>query len=145
MIFNKDTEKLINGLKENSYKSDNQDTLFSYSFIQEHTSFNELVKSHLNRIQMSPAKLFKIIEVSDSQNAYKKLNGSRPIERDLAIRILLAFKTPYEDVQEIFKNYEIPILYPKKTRDSIIIQSLFKKLSVDQTIDLLHSNNEKSI
>ena len=74
--------------------------------------------------------------------AYQILNGSKNPGRDKTLAICLAAGMDYEETQRALALSDSGKLYPRKKRDSIIIFALHKRLSVQQTNELLYAEGE---
>lgn len=74
--------------------------------------------------------------------AYQILNGSKNPGRDKILAICLAAGMDYEETQRALALSDSGKLYPRKKRDSIIIFALHKRLSVQQTNELLYAEGE---
>lgn len=63
----------------------------------------------------------------DPTNGYKYLNGSRNINRDLFLKMLVVCGCDFEEIQNSLKIASFAPLYPKVLRDKVIMhQILFK-------------------
>ncbi len=133
---NKNTNEIINDIKHSietiKYPSDN--------FIKVE-QFYTLIQKRIKELSIKQINLIKEIGL-DEQNGYKYLNGSKKINRDLAIKILISLNYSFDEIQSLLKIYQYPILYPKIKRDYLIITSIINNNTVDKTNEVLSLNNE---
>ncbi len=73
---------------------------------------------------------------------YQILNGSKNPGRDKVLALSLSLNLSLDDTQRALTLAGESILYSKNKRDSILIFSVQKKLSVQQTNELLFEMNE---
>ncbi len=76
---------------------------------------------------------------------YQMLSGRKKPGRDNAISIAIASKFSIAETITLLELLEIGSLYPKNTRDSIIIYAINRDYSVQETNELLYSKNEKTL
>lgn len=76
---------------------------------------------------------------------YQMLSGGRKPGRDNAIVLCLAAHFTLAETITFMELLEIAPLYPKDTRDSIIIYSINREYSVYKTNELLFSKNEATL
>ena len=74
---------------------------------------------------------------------YQILNGTRKPSRDKVLALCLALRLNLPDTGRALTLAQLGQLYPKKRRDSILIFSLNKRLSVLQTNELLLEMKEE--
>ncbi len=65
----------------------------------------------------------------DVSNGYKYINGSRTLNRDVFLKILIYLGTDFEQIQSYLKQFEFPPLYAKNKRDNAIIFCLYNNYS----------------
>lgn len=104
-------------------------------------SFHEYLAELLRTSELS---ISEVIHNSGIQRnyAYQILNGTKKPGRNKVISLCLALTLPLNEVQRALTIAEEGILYPKNKRDSIIIFSINKHYSVQETNDLLYEFNE---
>ncbi|HJD48420.1 MAG TPA: XRE family transcriptional regulator [Candidatus Mediterraneibacter norfolkensis] len=106
--------------------------------------FHEYISEFVNA---SPLSVSEIIQKSRIPRTYgyQILNGSRKPGRDKVISLCLTLSLSLKETQRALTIAKESILYPKNKRDSILIFSINKRLSVDDANDLLYELNEKLI
>lgn len=87
----------------------------------------------INRCQFNPVYFYEVI------------NGKKIPSRDKVIRLLLGFEASLTDCQRILRIYEYSPLYPRIFRDSLLIHSICRTLSVDKVQQLLISHGEEPL
>ena len=73
------------------------------------------------------------------------LNGTRKPGRDNAIALCIAGKLNIAETVRYLELLELATLYPKDMRDSIIIYSINRGLTITETNELLYSKKEKTL
>ena len=76
---------------------------------------------------------------------YQMLNGTRRPGRDNAISLCIAGKLNIAETVRYLELLELATLYPKDMRDSIIIYSINRGLTITETNELLYSKKEKTL
>lgn len=76
---------------------------------------------------------------------YQMLNGRKRPGRDNAISIAIASQFSLAETITLLELLETGSLYPKNTRDSILIYAINRDYSVQETNELLYSKNEKTL
>lgn len=76
---------------------------------------------------------------------YEILNGEKKPSRDRVLAICFALRLACDEVQELLKRTEYPLLYPKHERDSIILFGFSHKLSLYDVNELLYEMNQPPI
>lgn len=107
-------------------------------------SFPEYLNHCLNISGLTPAQLIRDAQIQRNYG-YQILNGTRNPGRNRIIALCLALSLSLEDTQRALTLAGEGILYPKSPRDSILIFSINKKLSVADTNLLLDSKGEKML
>ncbi len=140
--MNKKTDELLNQLKNLStsysdYLSENESCFINNDFSQ----FWKRI------IELSGMKKTDIINKADIGYTffYDILNGKKHPSRDTLIKIFIALRLDVDTCQEALRIYEWASLYPKNKRDSIILYCLTHNFSLQQTENLLETNNEKAL
>jgi hypothetical protein len=73
------------------------------------------------------------------------LNGTRKPGRDNALALCIAGKLNIAETVRYLELLELATLYPKDMRDSIIIYSINRGLTITETNELLYSKKEKTL
>lgn len=102
------------------------------------TSFSEFVETHRVKAGITPAQLIESAQIQRNYG-YQILNGTKNPGRNKVIALCLALSLSYEDVQRALTTAGEGILYPKNTRDSVLIFCINKKMSVMETNELLEA------
>lgn len=76
---------------------------------------------------------------------YQILSGTRKPGRDNAIALCLASHFTLAETIRFLEILQLGILYPKDIRDSIIIYSINRELTVQETNELLYSKKEATL
>ena len=95
------------------------DTIKKYENLNYLEYMNTLIKDH----NISKSSIVKSSEISRTY-CYQILNGTRRPGRDTAIAIALSSHFNLAETITLLELLEIGTLYPKNTRDSIIIYSI---------------------
>lgn len=106
------------------------------------TSFTEYIELHRQAIGISVAQLIADAYIQRNYG-YQILNGTKKPGRNKVIALCLALKLSLEDTQRALTLAKEGILYPKNTRDSIIIFCINKKMSVLDTNALLDEKEQE--
>lgn len=77
--------------------------------------------------------------------AYEIFRGTKKPSRDTLLRILVAMRIPFSDIQQLLKTTGYPVLYPKNMRDAILIYAIQKKMDVDDLCILLNESGQEII
>lgn len=109
-------------------------------FIEE-GSIYQIIGQKLEENNLRYSDLIKKLDL-DPQNGYKYLKGKLKMERDLAIRIMIAFDMSLDEIQDVLKRNQFAILYPRNKRDYIIITAIVGGYNLQETNELLSLNNE---
>ncbi len=133
-MIKRNTNKIINEMKNKKAHNIERNKFLDNDF---HTFINDKIKEN----NLQKIDLLKKANL-DEKNGYKYLNGTKKIKRDVALKILIILENDFDQIQNILKKYQYPVLYPKYKRDYIIISSILKKYDVDKTNEELKKNNE---
>lgn len=76
---------------------------------------------------------------------YQILNGTRKPGRDNLIALCIASHFTFSETIRSLEMLNLGILYPKNKRDSIIIYSINRGLSVQETNELLYNKQEATL
>ncbi|MBQ7706258.1 MAG: helix-turn-helix transcriptional regulator [Lachnospiraceae bacterium] len=111
-----------------------------YSNVSFNTYFNEL----LDKKQISKSDMVQRSGIERTY-LYHILNGSRTPGRDNALRLCIGAGLKLEETMRCLKLLSLGILYAKNKRDSIIIYSINRNFSIDETNSLLYEMGEKPL
>lgn len=136
------TEELLKRLKNiktesalDTYTLENTD----YSLI---TSFPEYLESCRKSAGITAAQLIESAQIQRNYG-YQILNGTKHPGRNKVIALCLALHLSYEEVQRALTLAKEGSLYPKNSRDFVLIFCINKKMSVMETNDLLDIRGEE--
>ena len=136
------TEELLKRLKNiktesalYTYTLENTD----YSLI---TSFPEYLESCRKSVGITAAQLIESAQIQRNYG-YQILNVTKHPGRNKVIALCLALHLSYEEVQRALTLAKEGSLYPKNSRDSVLIFCINKKMSVMETNDLLDIRGEE--
>lgn len=76
---------------------------------------------------------------------YQIFAGTKCPSRDKLIALIFGFPLALSDAQRLLRIGQFSELYPRKTRDSVILFGLRKKLSLPEVDDLLFELGEQTI
>ncbi len=107
-------------------------------------TFHQYLENLLSASGLTPAQLIRNAQIQRNYG-YQILNGTKKPGRNLVIALCLALSLPLEDVQRALTLAGGSILYPKNPRDSILIFSINKKMTVNDTNLLLHNKGEETL
>lgn len=105
-------------------------------------TFSEYINSKMNEQNLSAAELIAASQIQRNYG-YQILNGTRKPSRDKVLALCLALRLNLPDARRALTLAQLGQLYPKNRRDSILIFSLNKRLSVLQTNELLLEMKEE--
>lgn len=106
------------------------------------TTFSEFIESHRCKADMTPAQLIESAQIQRNYG-YQILNGTKNPGRNKVIALCLALSLSYEEVQRALTIAKEGILYPKNSRDSVLIFCINKRMSVMETNELLDARGEE--
>ena len=104
------------------------------------TSFREFVEELLLEKGLKKSQLVKESGL-DQTYCYQILSGKKNPSRDKLLCLILAMQLNDKEAEMLLYLAEKPALYPKSSRDSIILFALQNKLSVNETDELLYEAN----
>ena len=107
-------------------------------------NYLEYINAIISDHGISKNDIVKASEINRTY-CYQILNGTRKPGRDNAIAIALSSQFTLAETITLLELLEIGTLYPKNTRDSIIIYAINRNMSVKETNELLYSKNEKTL
>lgn len=113
--------------------------------IPDSKNIKEIIQEKVKEKQIQNSDLFKMINL-DVQNGYKylKMDGPsrRPLQRDMVLSMLIALEMSLDEIQDALKHGRYPQLYPKDTRDYLIISAIVSGYTFEDTNKLLALNDE---
>lgn len=125
----KSTDEILNNIKAAvNYKPEES---------RSDTELSAFLKSELSSVNLK--QMFTALDI-DATNGYKYINGSRTINRDQLIKILLHLEYDLEAQQNVFKKYGFPQLYAKNERDAALIYCIFNRYSYIEVKRYLSDN-----
>ena len=99
---------------------------------------HEYINNYLEDKGISKGLLIKNSGL-DRTYTYQILLGDKKPSRDKVLAMCFALKLSFEEVQNLLKATEYPILYARINRDSIIIFALQHNITLTDTNELLFS------
>lgn len=106
-----------------------------------YNSFSDYINAKMAEAGISAASVIQDAQLQRTYG-YQILNGSKNPGRNKVLALSLSLNLSLDDTQRALTLANENILYSKNKRDSILIFSLQKKLSVQQTNELLFEMNE---
>lgn len=145
MNQSKVNQKTTNELMHLLSEVHTEDALKEYTEGLEHIphyhSFAEYMNAKISESKMSVASIIQNAQIQRNYG-YQILNGSKNPGRNKVIAFSLTLHFSLEDTQRALTLAGESVLYSKNKRDSILIFSLQKGLSVQQTNELLFELQE---
>lgn len=139
--MDKRTEELANELKEckdvQAYITDNKDQFIDLTL-------SEYIACLMQEKQFKKIDIVKRSRLSEVYT-YQILAGMKNPDRSKLMCIIFALEPGLPEANRLLKLAGKAELYPKNKRDSIIIFALNKKLSLDETNDLLFELGEETL
>lgn len=137
----KNTDELLKELSETSnitdYISNNEINFADFSL-------SEYLKKLLDEKQLTKAEVIRKSELSEIY-AYQIFSGLKSPNRDKVLCLAFGMGLTVAETQQLLKSCNIPFLYAKHKRDSIIIFALNKRLSVVEANELLYDIGEDTL
>lgn len=137
----KRTDELINELKQTSdatsYVQENADEINSMNFAQYVDSFILDRDLHVPDV-IRDAQL-------DRSYAYQIIKGERNPSRDKIIQLCFGLHLKVEEAQYLLEAADKNRLYPRKTRDALLINALEKNMTVLEADAVLEKNGEDTL
>ena len=144
MITGKTTNELLKLLSSTNTRSSLSDLSDELDKPENKTSFPDfLTKKRLEK-GISPGRLWELSLIQRNYG-YQILNGTKTPGRDKIIAICLSLALSLEDTQRALILANAGALYARRKRDSILIFSLQKRLSVLDTNMLLYDLSEEPL
>lgn len=141
LITRKTTNELLKLLS--NIHSESSLHSFSAELSQEEKkiSFPEYLLSKMQEKEISPGRLWELSQIQRNYG-YQILNGTKTPGRDKVIALCLSLSLSLEDTPRALMLADAGALYIRRKRDSILIFSLQKGLSVMDTNILLTGLSE---
>lgn len=137
----KNTDELLKELSETNnitdYISNNEINFADFSL-------SEYLKKLLDEKQLTKAEVIRKSELSEIY-AYQILSGLKSPTRNKVLCLAFGMGLNVAETQQLLKSCNIPFLYAKHKRDSIIIFALNKRLSVVEANELLYDIGEDTL
>ena len=138
--MNKTTDELNNELKE-------ADDIRRFMKINEDELISKRIADFLNElIDKKGLRKARVIDKANIQKtyAYEVINGRKGNpSRDIILRLAFAIGLDIEETQALLKHSQLPQLYARNSRDSIIIYAINNKKSLIDCNVLLDEMKEK--
>ena len=136
-----DLESLLTSLKKDTdldkFLDSNKDILDTITFSE---YFNNICK------EKNIKKSILIIDSNMSRSyCYEVLRGDKIPDRDNALKLCLAAKLNLDETNRVLKLTNNGLLYPKITRDSIIIFCISKGYTLMQLDYLLYEKGQQTL
>ena len=116
-------------------------------YVQSHGDLRplrDLLTEKMQALQMSPQQLAKEIDVERS-TLYRLLSGERLTSRNVLLRIALAMRMTQDETQTLLRVGQRAELYPRIRRDAVILFSIFKGFTLEETEKALEKLSEASL
>lgn len=136
-----ETRKILEQLQEDSNL---KDILKEHQGIYNGNDFSHKLYHLLESKNLNASDLIKKTQLSKSY-VYKLLSGDRTISRDKLLQITFTLKCNLEETTDLIKYAGVPILYPKKERDCIIIYAILHGMSLYEVDTILMDNHQKPL
>lgn len=107
-------------------------------------SFPAYINEKLADHHLSAADVIRASEIQRNYG-YQILNGQKQPSRDKVIALCLALSLSLNETQRALTISQNGLLYPRIRRDSVLIFSVNKNLSVSQSNELLYETGEKGL
>ncbi len=128
----KTTEQLLHEIKTSSQyiPLDSQLNTDIYIFLKDKLQ-NENLKLLFTKLDIDP------------NSGYKYINGTRNINRDTFLKILIYLGYDFTQIQQCLNTFQFPILYAKNKRDAAIIYAIYNEYNYYQLKKYLQDHNIK--
>lgn len=137
----KNTDELLKELSETNnitdYISNNEINFADFSLA-------EYLKKLLDEKQLTKAEVIRKSELSEIY-AYQIFSGLKSPTHNKVLCLAFGMGLTVPETQQLLKSCNIPFLYAKHKRDSIIIFALNKGLSVVEANELLYDIGEDTL
>lgn len=138
----KTTDELLKVLNSITTTSDLEDYTQKTTAQTPALPFHEYINMHLKDSALNASQLIQQAQIQRTYG-YQILNGNKNPGRDKVIALCLALSLSLEETQRALTLAGEGALYPKSKRDSVIIFSINKRLSVQETNELLYQVEEE--
>lgn len=135
------TDELLKQLRSSRSVKELSEYTNSLSEQNGYASLAEYLHAYLHTHNMQESELIRASQIQRNY-AYQILNGTKNPGRDKVLALCLAAQMSYDETQRALCLADLGKLYPRRKKDSIIIFALEKKLSVQQTNELLYEEGE---
>lgn len=133
-----DLLKVLNSKKSiTEFLNENEDSLIT-------ESVSTLLENLLIKKGLKKSDVIKSANL-DRTYAYQIFSGTKKPSRDKLLSVCFGIGLTFTETQELLNQSGYAPLYPKNKRDSIIIYSLNKKMTIIETDILLSENNELTL
>ncbi len=144
MITRKTTNELLELLSVMKSEASLQDFSNELKESEKRISFPAYLLEKMQEKELTPARLWELAQIQRNYG-YQILNGTKVPGRDKVIALCLSLSLTLEETQRALILADAGALYARRTRDSILIFSLQKGLSVSDANILLYDNSEKPL
>lgn len=144
MITRKTTDELLKILSNIRSESDLHTFSAELSREEKKISFPEFLLAKMQEKEISPSRLLELSQIQRNYG-YQIINGTKTPGRDKVIALCLSLSLSLEDTQRALSMANAGALYARRKRDSILIFSLEKGLSVMDTNILLANLSEEPL
>lgn len=144
MITRKTTNELLELLSAMKSEASLQDFSNELKESEKKISFSAYLLKKIQEKELPPARLWELAQIQRNYG-YQILNGTKIPGRDKVIALCLSLSLTLEETQRALILADAGALYARRTRDSILIFSLQKGLSVSDANILLYDNSEKPL
>lgn len=144
MITKKTTNELLEMLSSMNSKASLQDFSSELTPSEKNISFSAFLSKKIQEKELSPARLWENSQIQRNYG-YQILNGTKLPGRDKVIALCLSLALSLEETQRALSLANAGALYARRKRDSILIFSLEKGLSVIDTNMLLYDCSENPL
>lgn len=142
MITKKTTRELLEILSSIDSKANLHSFSENLGLSEKQLSFSEFLFQKMQEKEIVPGRLWEMAQIQRNYG-YQILNGTKMPGRDKIIALCLSLNLSLEETQRALTLANAGALYPRRKRDSILIFSLKKSLSVADTNILLFEFSEE--
>ncbi|MBQ8823374.1 MAG: XRE family transcriptional regulator [Lachnospiraceae bacterium] len=136
----KTTNELMNELTSvtdvEKFLEENQDELLDISL-------SEYLRQLLQKYGLDKSEIFQRAGMKDNNYGYEIFRSDKKkASREKLIRICIGFPLTIEETQQVLKLGKVSPLYPRDTRDALILYGLKKGYDLNKLNDLLFEKGE---
>lgn len=102
------------------------------------------LKQLFDKKNISPQECFTLIQVEPTYG-YQLLNGTRKPPREILLRAAIVLQLSLEDTQQLLRQYEREILYPRNRYDAILVYCITHACSTGETNQVLEDFGQKKL